>query len=97
MLRVIAANDVGKALNPLGLQGQIEGGVMMGIGHALTEHFIVEDGIPSQTAWRATVSRIFPIHRKFFRSLSSIHQRMAHMEPKELESYPVFRLHRQSP
>jgi CO/xanthine dehydrogenase Mo-binding subunit len=44
VLRVIAANDVGKALNPLGLQGQIEGGVMMGIGNALTEEFIVEDG-----------------------------------------------------
>lgn len=44
VLRVIAASDVGKALNPLGLQGQIEGGVMMGIGNALTEEFIVEDG-----------------------------------------------------
>ncbi|MBE9523872.1 MAG: molybdopterin-dependent oxidoreductase, partial [Chloroflexi bacterium] len=46
VLRVIAANDVGKALNPLGLQGQIEGGIIMGIGHALTENFIVEEGIP---------------------------------------------------
>lgn len=44
VLRVIAANDVGKAINPLGLQGQIEGGVMMGLGNALTEHFIVEKG-----------------------------------------------------
>jgi len=44
VLRVIAANDVGKAINPLGLQGQVEGGVMMGIGNALTEHFIVENG-----------------------------------------------------
>ncbi|MBN1146230.1 MAG: molybdopterin-dependent oxidoreductase [Anaerolineales bacterium] len=44
VLRVIAANDVGKAINPLGLQGQVEGGVMMGLGNALTEHFIVEDG-----------------------------------------------------
>ena len=46
VLRVIAANDVGKALNPLGLQGQVEGGVVMGVGHALTENFIVENGIP---------------------------------------------------
>lgn len=44
VLHVIAANDVGTAINPLGLQGQVEGGVMMGIGHALTEHFIVEEG-----------------------------------------------------
>jgi xanthine dehydrogenase molybdenum-binding subunit len=46
VLRVIAANDVGKAINPLGLQGQVEGGVMMGLGNALTEHFITEDGVP---------------------------------------------------
>jgi xanthine dehydrogenase molybdenum-binding subunit len=28
----------------MGLRGQIEGGAMMGVGHALTEHFIVQDG-----------------------------------------------------
>jgi len=46
VLQVIAANDVGKAINPLGLQGQVEGGIVMGIGHTLTEEFIVENGIP---------------------------------------------------
>ena len=44
VLQVIVANDVGKAINPLGLQGQAEGGVIMGLGHALTEEFIVENG-----------------------------------------------------
>jgi xanthine dehydrogenase molybdenum-binding subunit len=44
VVRVAAANDVGRAINPLGLQGQIEGGVIMGVGHALTENFIVEEG-----------------------------------------------------
>jgi selenium-dependent xanthine dehydrogenase len=44
VLRIVAANDVGFAINPLGLRGQIEGGVMMGIGHALTENFIVDQG-----------------------------------------------------
>ena len=44
VLKVISANDVGMAINPLGLQGQVEGGVMMGLGHALTEEFVVEDG-----------------------------------------------------
>jgi xanthine dehydrogenase molybdenum-binding subunit len=44
VLNVIVANDVGKALNPLGLQGQVEGGVVMGLGNALTEHFVVEEG-----------------------------------------------------
>jgi CO/xanthine dehydrogenase Mo-binding subunit len=44
--RIIAVNDVGKAFNPIGLQGQVEGGVMMGLGNALTEEYIVEKGIP---------------------------------------------------
>jgi xanthine dehydrogenase molybdenum-binding subunit len=44
VLRVITAHDVGRALNPLGLQGQVEGGVLMGIGGALLEEFIVENG-----------------------------------------------------
>lgn len=44
VIQVIVANDVGRALNPLGLQGQVEGGVMMGLGNALTENFIVEEG-----------------------------------------------------
>jgi xanthine dehydrogenase molybdenum-binding subunit len=44
VLTVIAANDVGRAINPLGLLGQVEGGVMMGLGNALTEEFILEDG-----------------------------------------------------
>jgi CO/xanthine dehydrogenase Mo-binding subunit/aerobic-type carbon monoxide dehydrogenase small subunit (CoxS/CutS family) len=44
VLKVISANDVGMAVNPLGLQGQVEGGVMMGLGNCLTEEFIVENG-----------------------------------------------------
>ncbi len=44
VLKVISANDVGMAVNPLGLQGQIEGGVMMGLGNCLTEEFIVDNG-----------------------------------------------------
>lgn len=44
VLTVISANDVGRAINPLGLRGQITGGIMMGIGSALTEAFLVEQG-----------------------------------------------------
>jgi xanthine dehydrogenase molybdenum-binding subunit len=44
VLRVISANDVGMAVNPLGLQGQVEGGVMMGLGNCLTEEFIMDKG-----------------------------------------------------
>ncbi len=44
--KVIAAQDVGRALNPLALEGQVEGGVHMGLGLALTEELALERGIP---------------------------------------------------
>jgi CO/xanthine dehydrogenase Mo-binding subunit len=44
VLDVHVAQDVGKVLNPLGLAGQIEGGVVMGMGYALTEELVVEKG-----------------------------------------------------
>jgi len=44
ILQYIAAHDVGKAINPLLLEGQVYGGVLMGIGYALTEQVILEKG-----------------------------------------------------
>jgi xanthine dehydrogenase molybdenum-binding subunit len=44
--KIIAAHDVGRAINPLTLAGQIEGGIVMCIGYALTEHYIQEQGKP---------------------------------------------------
>jgi len=44
VLRVWAAHDVGKAVNPAGVQAQVEGGVAQGIGWALTEHYAREGG-----------------------------------------------------
>jgi xanthine dehydrogenase molybdenum-binding subunit len=43
---VVAAHDVGKVMNPTLLEGQIEGAVHMGLGHALSEEFVVEGGMP---------------------------------------------------
>jgi xanthine dehydrogenase molybdenum-binding subunit len=44
ILQYVAAHDVGKAINPLLLDGQVYGGVMMGVGYALTEQVISEKG-----------------------------------------------------
>ncbi|MCP5089968.1 MAG: molybdopterin-dependent oxidoreductase [Gammaproteobacteria bacterium] len=44
--KVVAAHDVGRAINPLTLEGQIEGGIVMCIGYTLSEHYIQEDGQP---------------------------------------------------
>ncbi len=46
---VIAAHDVGKAVNPVSVEGQIEGGVVMSLGYALTEDFPLQDGRPTVT------------------------------------------------
>lgn len=45
LLRYVAAHDVGRAINPLSVQGQISGGVVQGVGMALLEDVLVEDGV----------------------------------------------------
>jgi len=45
VLNVFVSQDVGRVLNPLTLQGQIEGGVATGIGFALTEEMIYKNGM----------------------------------------------------
>ena len=42
--RVVSAHDVGRALNPLAAEGQIHGGIHMGLGYALAERLVVENG-----------------------------------------------------
>jgi len=42
--RVASAHDVGRALNPLAAEGQIHGGIHMGLGYALAERLVVEQG-----------------------------------------------------
>ena len=45
--RMIAAHDVGKAVNPTSVEGQIEGGVVMSLGYALTERYPLTDCKPT--------------------------------------------------
>lgn len=56
--KVIAAHDVGHAVNPANVEGQIEGGVIMGLGYAATEDLKMKDGTVnvnygSMGLWRA--------------------------------------------
>ena len=44
VLRVVCADDVGQAINPQQVEGQIEGGIAQAVGWATCENFIVEGG-----------------------------------------------------
>jgi xanthine dehydrogenase molybdenum-binding subunit len=50
--KVVAAHDVGRAINPLLCAGQIEGGVHMGLGYALSEDFPCTGGHPNSLLLR---------------------------------------------
>ena len=57
--RVVAAHDIGRVVNPKSCEGQVEGGVVMGLGFAFTEDFPMDNGYPLATygklgLWRAT-------------------------------------------
>ena len=41
--QIVAAHDVGKAVNPVSVEGQIEGGVVMSMGYALTERYPIDE------------------------------------------------------
>jgi CO/xanthine dehydrogenase Mo-binding subunit len=68
MLRFYSGHDVGKAINPKMIEGQIEGGVLKGIGYALLEKLHIEDGTilnPNFTDYKIPTSvdapKIIPI------------------------------------
>ena len=46
VLRVISALDAGRVINPRLLEGQVEGGAVMGQGYALQERCVVREGMP---------------------------------------------------
>jgi aldehyde oxidoreductase len=53
--RIVAVHDVGRAVNPMLVEGQIEGSVHMGLGYALSEQFPTdpETGFPTNTTLRS--------------------------------------------
>lgn len=44
VVKIVAAHDVGRAINPQGIEAQIEGSCIMGMGYALTEEFKLDRG-----------------------------------------------------
>ncbi len=54
ILKIIAAHDAGLALNPAALEGQIIGGVVMGLGYAVSENLKVENGLPDKRGLAGT-------------------------------------------
>jgi len=52
VLNVTAVHDVGRIINKMGLEGQIQGGVVMGLGYATTEDLVVENGIVKNPCFR---------------------------------------------
>jgi CO/xanthine dehydrogenase Mo-binding subunit len=51
VLKYAAAHDVGRAINPQSVEGQIQGGAVQGLGYALMEEVILEDGINLTTSF----------------------------------------------
>jgi CO/xanthine dehydrogenase Mo-binding subunit len=44
IMRFVQAQDVGVAINPMAVEGQIDGGAVQGIGRAVTEEVVIKDG-----------------------------------------------------
>ncbi|MHB0886325.1 MAG: molybdopterin-dependent oxidoreductase [Bacillota bacterium] len=44
VLKVVAAHDAGRVINPQGVRGQLEGGIVMGVGFALSEGLVLDRG-----------------------------------------------------
>ena len=63
VIRVTAVHDVGRVINRLGIEGQVEGGVVQGLGYCLTEELKVQDGRilnPSFTDYKLCITTDLP-------------------------------------
>lgn len=69
MSNIWAVVDIGKMINPKMCEAQVEGGVVMGVGYALNEHYIVDQGKVLNAGFRdyklPTFSRAPQIHSFF--------------------------------
>lgn len=60
--RVVPVHDVGRVIHPIGAQGQIEGGIQQGIGHTLTEDYVI-DGKTGRSLNAGLVDYNMPLRR----------------------------------
>ncbi|MDY4205539.1 selenium-dependent xanthine dehydrogenase [Porcincola intestinalis] len=79
---IYAAYDAGRVINPLSIEGQIEGGVLMSMGYGVTEDFPLKDCVPKARFGTLGLLRATQI--------PEIHAIMVHHEPKEGEIETAF-------
>ena len=72
---IYAAYDAGRVINPLSIEGQIEGGVLMSMGYGVTEDFPLKDCVPKARLGTLGLLRATQI--------PEIHAIMVHHEPEE--------------
>jgi CO/xanthine dehydrogenase Mo-binding subunit len=72
VLRIVAAHDVGRAINPVLVEGQIEGGVAQGIGMALMEEFTPGRGENLHDYLIPTIGDVPPIDSILVERASSV-------------------------
>ncbi len=72
VLQIVAAHDVGRAVNPILVEGQIEGGVAQGIGMALMEEFTPGRGENLHDYLIPTIGDVPPIRSILVEYASSV-------------------------